>query len=111
VAGGVDDVDLDAAPAKARILGQDGDAALAFEVARVHDPLGDLLVVAESAALPQHEVHERGLAVVDVGDDGDVTDVRTWHRRARLARGRPSSHFRSLFQRQPILGRIPLPIA
>jgi hypothetical protein len=31
--------------------------------------------------------------VVDVGDDGDVAKVRTWHRRARLARGRASSYF------------------
>ena len=34
-----------------------------------------VLVVAEDAALPEHGVHERGLAVVDVGDDGDVAQV------------------------------------
>ena len=32
-------------------------------------------VLAEGAALPQHGVHERRLAVVDVGDDGDVAQV------------------------------------
>ena len=31
-----------------------------------------LLVGAEGAALAQQGVHEGGLAVVDVGDDGDV---------------------------------------
>ena len=35
----------------------------------------DLLVGAEDAALVQHGVDQRGLAVVDVGDDGDVADV------------------------------------
>ena len=33
-----------------------------------------LLVGAEDAALAQHGVDERGLAVVDVGDDGDVAN-------------------------------------
>ena len=75
VAGGVDDVDLHPAPAHGRVLGQDGDALLALEVARVHDPVGQLLVGAEGAGLAQHGVDERRLAVVDVGHDGHVPDV------------------------------------
>ena len=58
------------------VLGQDGDAALALEVVVVHHPLGHLLVGAERAALPQQRVDERGLAVVDVRDDGDVAAER-----------------------------------
>ena len=42
---------------------------------RVHHPLGDLLVRAEGAALAQQLVDQRRLAVVDVGDDGDVADL------------------------------------
>ena len=38
---------------RARVLGEDGDAALALEVVRVHDPLGDHLVLAERARLPE----------------------------------------------------------
>ena len=49
VAGGVDDVDLHAAVEHGGVLGQDGDALLPLEVAGVHDPLGDLLVVPEGA--------------------------------------------------------------
>jgi hypothetical protein len=79
VTGRIDDVDLVAAVAKARVLGEDGDPALPLEVARVHDPLGHLLVVAERPALPEHEVDERGLAMVDVGDDGDVAQIRASH--------------------------------
>ena len=37
--------------------------------------LGDVLVGAEGARLPEHGVDQRRLAVVDVGDDGDVADV------------------------------------
>ena len=60
-----------------RVLRQDGDAALALEVVRVHHARHDHLVVAEHAALVQHGVHQRGLAVVDVGDDGDIANL--WH--------------------------------
>src|SRR5205085_5327920 len=75
VAGGVDDVDVRVFPVHGAVLGEDGDAALALEVVAVHDPLGDLLVLAEGAALAQQLVHPRGLAVVDVGDYGDVSDL------------------------------------
>ena len=38
-------------------------------------PLLHRLVLAEHLGLPEHRVDERGLAVVDVRDDGDVADV------------------------------------
>src|SRR6478609_6707768 len=87
VAGGVDDVDGDAV-GQAAVLGglagvvhrgvlrEDRDALLALEVTGVHRALVDVLVLAERAGLPEHLVDEGGLAVVDVGDDGDVADVR-----------------------------------
>ena len=58
-----------------RLLGQDRDALLALQVARIHHPVDEGLVGAERAGLAEHRVHERGLAVVDVGDDGDVAQV------------------------------------
>jgi hypothetical protein len=75
VARRVQDVDLDAAVADRGVLRHDRDAALALQVHRVHDAVGDLLVLAERAGLPEHRVHQGGLAVVDVRDDGDVADV------------------------------------
>jgi hypothetical protein len=87
---GVDDVDLDVAVGPGEsdrgVLGQDRDALLALEVHRVHDPLGDVLVGAERAGLPEHLVDERGLAVVDVGDDRDVAQVRPRRTRQRRRR-------------------------
>ena len=74
VAGGVDDVDLHVAVADGGVLGQDRDALLALQVHGVHDPVGDLLVGAERAGLAEHGVDQRRLAVVDVGDDGDVAE-------------------------------------
>jgi hypothetical protein len=55
------------------VLGEDGDAALALEVVRIHDALDEVLVRGEGARLAQQLVDERGLAVVDVGDDRDVS--------------------------------------
>ena len=75
VAGGVDDVDAGAAPEHGGALGQDGDAALALQGVAVHRPLGDHLMVAERAGLAQQLVDQRGLAVVDMGDDRDVADL------------------------------------
>ena len=54
------------------VLRQDGDAALALQVVRVHHALGHLLILAEDVRLLEHGVHQRRLAVVDVGDNGDV---------------------------------------
>ena len=75
VAGGIDDIDAGVVPEQRGRLGQDGDAALALEIVGIHRPLGDALVVAEGAGLLQQPVDQRGLAVVDMGDDGDVAKV------------------------------------
>ena len=74
----VDDVDAGCAPQDRRDLGQDGDAALALERIGIHRPLGHALVLAERARLLQQPVDQRGLAVVDMGNDGDVAKVHRW---------------------------------
>src|SRR5208337_2151593 len=76
VPGRVHNIDFDARIKHSRILGEDGDAALAFQIVRVHDALGDGLVVAEGATLSKHGVNQRGLAVVHMGNNGDVAN--TW---------------------------------
>ena len=78
VPGRVDDVDLRPAVAHGRVLGQDRDALLALEIARVEHAILHVLVVAEGAGLPQHRVDQRRLAVVDVGDDRHVADVSSF---------------------------------
>ena len=75
VAGGVHDVDLGVAEHHRRVFGQNGDAPLPFQIARIHDPLRHLLVGAEYPALAEHLVNQGGLAVIHVGDDGDIAQV------------------------------------
>jgi hypothetical protein len=73
--GRIDDVDPHAVPGHGGALRQDRDAALALEIVRVERALGDHLAGAERAGLLEQAVDQRGLAVVDVGDDRDVTDL------------------------------------
>ena len=77
VAGGVHDVHVVVVPFEGRVLRLDGDALLPFEVHGVHDAdlAGLGFVRAKGASLLEQLVHERGLAVIDVSDDGDVADV------------------------------------
>ena len=80
VARGIDDIDLDALVGAGAVLGQNGDAALTLDVTAVHDTLSHSLIVAESAALAQQGVHQRGLAVVNVSDDSDIAQIVTNHK-------------------------------
>jgi hypothetical protein len=75
VAGRVDDVDRQPAVLDRGVLGEDRDPLFALQVIGVHDSLVDVGVRAERARLPQHGVDQRGLAMVDVRDDSDITHV------------------------------------
>ena len=58
------------------VLGQDGDALFLLQVTGVHQALdGVVTAVGQRAGLPQHGVDQGRLAVVDVGDDGDVAEI------------------------------------
>ena len=87
VAGGVDDVDAGVLPVDRRRLGQDGDAAFLFEVVGIHGALGDALVVAEGAGLPEQLVDEGGFSMVDVRDDRDITNFHVLVSEALQAAG------------------------
>ncbi len=75
VAGGVDDVDTGGFPHNRGGLGKDGDAALALDVVAVHRAFIDRLPHAKRAGLLEQFVHERCLAVVDMGDDGNIAHI------------------------------------
>ena len=58
------------------VLGENGDALLALQIARIHDSLARLLhgsALAEGPSLPQHGINEGRLSMVNMGDDCDVT--------------------------------------
>ena len=77
VAGRVHDIDLRVVKKKSGIFRQNGDPALAFQVVGIHHALDDGFIRTKNPALPEHGVHQRGLAVVHVRDDGDVANLFT----------------------------------
>ncbi len=95
VARGVDQVELiglaiPGVVGERRGLGLDGDAPLPLEVHGIEHLLGHL-PFRQPAAMLDETVRERGLAVVDVGDDGKVTDVLHGNAcRIVLRAGRPA---------------------
>jgi hypothetical protein len=104
VARRVDDVDEQVTVTHGGVLGEDRDSLLPFEVHRVHHPLVDVLVGTERAGLPEHLVDEGGLAMVDVGDDGDVAQVGArlqGHENLRDGEKRGLSSVRAGRRRQP----------
>ena len=58
-----------------RILAIMGSGETAPTMAKVHRALFEVRVRLERVRLAQHGVDERGLAVIDVGDDRDVAQV------------------------------------
>ena len=84
VARSIDDVDLGVTVANGSVLGKDRDAALTLEVIGVHDAVDNLLVFAVHTALLEHLVDQRGLAVVNVGDDGYVAKLFVLHKLSLL---------------------------
>src|SRR5690606_8315809 len=79
VSGRVDDVDAVALPGDGGVLGQDRDATFLLLVVAVHHALGEHGAFGERARLLEQAVDEGGLAVVDVGDDGDVAEAFDGH--------------------------------
>ena len=71
----VHDIDPRAFPFDACRFGQDRNPTLALKVVGIHRPLGHVLAFPERARLLQQLVHKRCLAMVDMGDDRDVTQV------------------------------------
>jgi hypothetical protein len=71
----IDDVDPRAAPDHRGAFGEDRDAALALQIVRIHRPFGDALIVAERPALAEQRVDKGRLAMIDMGDDGDVSKI------------------------------------
>jgi len=91
VARGVDQVDDMIRVLEADTLQLDGDAALALDIHRVQH-LGTHLAIGQSAAVLNKAICKRRLAVVDMGNDGEVSNpllVKTFQE-FRFSTGSPA---------------------
>ena len=75
MARGVDDVDLHALPFHRDVLGKNGDAAFFFQIVGIQNAFARELAGAKLPALPEETVNQSRLAMIDVGDDGDIANV------------------------------------
>jgi hypothetical protein len=75
VSGRVDDVDFDTLIGDGNVFGEDGDSAFSFEIVGVEDLLTGQLGISELSALPEHTIDESGFAVIDMSDNGNVSEV------------------------------------
>ena len=75
VAGGVDDVDEVAAPLDGAVFGANGDAALALEFVGIHHALFQVLGLPEGVGGAEDGIDQRRLTMIDMGDDGHVSDL------------------------------------
>ncbi len=62
-----------------RILGHDRDSALPLQVSGVHNTVYNLLIFPVNTGLLQQFIHQSCLAVVNVGDDSNVSDCLFFH--------------------------------
>ena len=74
VARSIHNVDLVIFIVYGSVFCQNGDAPLPLQIAGVHDPIHSGLIFPIDAALLQHFVNQGGLTVVNVGDDGNISD-------------------------------------
>ena len=79
VAGGIDDVDFNILVVNGGVLCQNGNAALFFQVARVHNANNGLLVFAVDTALLQKTVYQCRFTVVNVRDNRHVSQIFSDH--------------------------------
>ena len=75
VARRIDDINSITVPLERGVLRANRNSFFPLEVHRIHHPLFDLLVGAKSAGLAQQLIDKGGLAVINVRNDGNVTNL------------------------------------
>ena len=71
----IDDIDFYALVNHTGVLGTDCDSALSFLVHRVHDPFAHIVDLTVDMGLSEYRVDQCRFAMVDVGDDRDVSNI------------------------------------
>ena len=85
----VHNIDHEVAVPNGRILGHNGNSALALEIGVIQRALLHLLIYTEDAALMQHGVHQCCLSVVNVRNDGNIAPKRIGNRGSPHRRTNP----------------------
>ncbi len=101
MAGCIDNIDQVFVPVDRAVLGPDGDSPLPFQSVVIHQALGHLLVVAESMSGAKDRIDQGSLAVIDMGDDREITNFfRGMHTAAKPSETLGSSRLFVVSSRQ-----------
>ena len=73
--GRVDDIDFHVVVPDGCVLRHDGDPTFFFQVHRIHHPFHHDLMCPEGAGLPEHGIEQGGFAVIDMRNDGNISDI------------------------------------
>ena len=79
MAGRIYDIDFYAIVINRGIFRHDGDAALFFQIQRIHHAVLDGLINSKYSCLLQHGVKQRGFAVIDMGNYGNIPYMIFFH--------------------------------
>ena len=80
VARRVDNIDLRVPVLNRGIFRQNRNAPFLLDVAGVHDPLRYHLIVTEHAGLPEEHIDQGGLSMINVGNDGYISNISLFHK-------------------------------
>ena len=75
MAGSVHNIDFGIFVHDRSVFGENGDAAFPFDVVGVHDTFGHGLPFPEYTALFQQFIHQRGFAMIYMGNNGNISDI------------------------------------
>ena len=84
MAGGINNVNLNALILNRDILCQNSNSALTLLIVGVQDSFLNLLVLAECIGCLEHLVNHGGFTMVHVGDDSNISDVVLTHKSLSL---------------------------
>ncbi len=97
--GRVDDIDLDAIIGDGGVLREDRNSAFPFEIVGVQNQLSGGVRIPENVGLLEQPIDQGCLAMVDVGDDGDIANVRLLDRCRFDGHGNGSAPFNAQARR------------
>ena len=79
VAGGIYNIDFYPFIQNRGVFREDGNASFPFQVSRVHHPFLYHLIFVVFTTLLEHLIHQSCFSVVNVGDDGDISQIFSNH--------------------------------
>ena len=80
MARGIENINFSAVVHYSRVLCQNSNAAFTFQCVRVHNAFFNMFISPENAALFKHGIYKGCFAVVNVGNNCNITQIVSYHK-------------------------------